>query len=60
MSLVGDEPNLVLDFEMYNPKVDSTSKDEGELNVAKRLLSRVALTHKGFVDVVAYDRFYTK
>ncbi len=26
---------------MYNPKVDSISKDEGELNVAKRLLSRV-------------------
>ena len=55
MSLVGGAPNLVLDFEMYNPKVDSTSKDEGELNVAKRLLSRVISTHKGFVDVVAYD-----
>ena len=24
MSLVGNAPNLVLDFEMYNPKVDST------------------------------------
>ena len=55
MSLVGNAPNLVLDFEMYNPKVDSTSKDEGELNVAKRLLSRVISTHKGLVDVVAYD-----
>ena len=38
MSLVGNAPNLVLNFEMYNPKVDSTSKDEGELNVTKRLL----------------------
>ncbi|MCD6435959.1 MAG: hypothetical protein J7L15_06180 [Clostridiales bacterium] len=53
MSLVEDAPNLVLDFEMYNPKVDSTSKDERELNVAKRLLSRVISTHKGLVDVVA-------
>ncbi len=41
MSLVGDEPNLVLDFEIYNPKFDSHSKDEGKLNVAKRLLSKV-------------------
>lgn len=28
MSLVGEAPSLVLDFEMYNPKVDSHSKDE--------------------------------
>lgn len=55
MSLVGDAPNLVLAFEMYNPKVDSTSKDEGELNVAKRLLSRVISTHKDLVDIVTYD-----
>jgi len=41
MSLVGDAPNLVLDFEMYNSKIDSSRKDEGELNVAKRLLLRV-------------------
>src|SRR6056297_2950520 len=27
MSLVGDELNLVLDYEMYNPKVDSSRKD---------------------------------
>jgi hypothetical protein len=55
MSLVGEEPSLVLDFEMYNPKVDSHSKDEGELNVAKRLLSKVILAHKSLVDIVAYD-----
>jgi len=55
MSLVGDAPNLVLDFEMYNPKVDSYSKDEEEINVAKRLLSRVVSAHKGLIDVVAYD-----
>ena len=55
MSLVGDAPNLVLDFEMYNPKVDSVSKDEGELNVSKRLLSRVVEEYKNLVDVVTYD-----
>jgi hypothetical protein len=55
MSLVGEEPNLVLDFEMYNPKVDSHSKDEGELNAAKRLLSKVTSVHKSLVDIVAYD-----
>jgi len=55
MSLVGKVPNLVLDYEMYNPKVDSQSKDEGELNVAKRLLSRVVDTHKNLVDIVTYD-----
>jgi hypothetical protein len=46
MSLVGEAPNLVLDFEMYNPKVDSHSKDEGEINAAKRLLSRVATEYR--------------
>jgi len=55
MSLVGDTPNIVLDFEMYNPKVDSTSKDEGEIKVAKRLLSMVISTYKGLVDIVTYD-----
>ena len=55
MSLVGDVPNLVLDFEMYNPKVDAHSKDEGEINVAKRLLSRVVEDYKNLVDVVTYD-----
>jgi predicted transposase YbfD/YdcC len=45
----------VLDFEMYNPKVDSVSKDEGELNVSKRLLSRVVEEYKNLVDVVTYD-----
>ena len=55
MSLVGETPNLVLDFEMYNPKIDYHSKDEGELNVAKRLLSRVIGEHANLVDIVTYD-----
>jgi len=55
MSLVGEEPNLVLDFEMYNPKYDSTGKDEGEINAAKRLLSKVISEHRSLVDIVTYD-----
>ena len=55
MSLVGNEPRLIIDFELYKGSVDSSKKDEGELTVAKRLLSRVAKEHKNTVDVVVYD-----
>ena len=55
MSTIGDGPKLVLDFEMYSPKIDSSKKDEGEINVAKRLMTRALETHKSFVDVVVYD-----
>jgi len=55
MSTVGIGPKLVIGFEMYKPGQDSASKDEGELNVAKRLISSVAKSHHGFVDVVVYD-----
>ncbi len=55
ISIVGDDLKLAVDFEMYNPKIDSSSKDEGEQNVAKRLLSRVVSIHKKFIDVVVYD-----
>ena len=55
MSLVGEIPNLVLDFEMYNPKVDSNNKDEGEINAAKRLLLRVSKEYRNVVDIVTYD-----
>jgi predicted transposase YbfD/YdcC len=55
MSLVGSGHNLVLDYEMYNCKIDSSKKDEGELNVSKRLLTRVISQHKSFIDIVTYD-----
>ena len=55
MSTVGIGPKLVIDFEMYKPGQDSASKDEGELNVAKRLISSVVKSHKKFIDVVVYD-----
>ena len=55
MSTVGSGPKLVIGFEMYKPGQDSVSKDEGELNVAKRLISSVVKSHKKFIDVVVYD-----
>ena len=33
MSTIGDGPKLVVEFQMYKPGKDSTSKDEGEQNV---------------------------
>ena len=46
MSIVGEGPKLVIDFENYRPGEDSVSKDEGEQNVAKRLLTEVVSVHK--------------
>jgi hypothetical protein len=55
MSIVGDGPKLVIDFKNYKPGQDSASKDEGEQNVAKRLLTNVVSVHKKLIDVVVYD-----
>jgi predicted transposase YbfD/YdcC len=55
MSVVGIGPKLVIDFEMYKPGEDSASKDEGELNVAKRLISCVIKSYRNLFDVVVYD-----
>ena len=55
MTLIGEGVKLVLDYEMYNPKIDSSKKDEGELNAAKRLLVRATSEYKRFVDIVVYD-----
>ncbi|WP_291299883.1 transposase [Desulfosporosinus sp. BICA1-9] len=55
MSTVGMGPKLVIDFGMYKPGQDAVSKDEGELNVGKRLLSGTMKSHKGLMDVVVYD-----
>ena len=55
MSTVGKGPKLVIGFEMYKPGQDAAAKDEGELNVAKRLISSVLKSHKKIIDVVVYD-----
>ena len=55
MSLIGNCPRLVVDFEMINPSCDSPMKDEGELTASKRLISRVLKQFKGKIDVAVYD-----
>jgi predicted transposase YbfD/YdcC len=55
LSTVGENPKLVIDFEMYKPKIDSKTKDEGELNVSKRLISRVVEEHEKLIDIITYD-----
>ncbi len=55
MSIIGDAPKLTIGFELYRPGVESTSKDEGELNVAKRLISDISGNYKRFINVVMYD-----
>ena len=55
LSIIGEGPRLILDFECYQGSSDSNNKDEGELTIAKRLLSRVAKNHKKLLDVVVYD-----
>jgi len=41
----------VIGFEMYKPGKDSVSKDEGELNVSKSLITSVLKSHKELIDV---------
>ena len=55
ISTVGNGPKLEVGFEMYKSGQDAVSKDEGELNVAKKLLSSVVQWHKRLMDVVVYD-----
>lgn len=55
ISTIGDGPSLTVGFEMYKPGVDCASKDEGELNVAKRLVSDVSRIYGNLFDVVVYD-----
>ena len=55
MSLIGDGPNLVLDFEMNKYKNEVNDTGEGELVCAQRLLNRVVSAHNGLIDFVAYD-----
>lgn len=55
LSTVGNGPKLVIGFEMYKPGQDAASKDEGELNVGKRLISNVLKSHRKLIDVVVYD-----
>ena len=54
ISMVGIGTKLIIGFEMYKAGQNSASKNEGEFNVRKRLMSSV-MSHKNFIDVVVYD-----
>ncbi len=41
MTLVGSQPRLTIDFELYKGSSDINKKDEGELTVAKRLTEKM-------------------
>lgn len=55
MLLIRQEPRWIMDLNLYKGSVDSSKKDEGELTVGKRLLSRVTKAHKHTIDIVVYD-----
>lgn len=55
MSTVGDNHRLVIGFEMYKPKLDAGTKDEGEITAAKRLVTNVFERNNNFIDVIVYD-----
>jgi len=55
MSLIGNGPSLVLDFEMNKYKNEANDTGAGELISSQKLLNRVVSAHSGLVDVVAYD-----
>ncbi|HHX61044.1 MAG TPA: hypothetical protein GX707_10090, partial [Epulopiscium sp.] len=55
VSLVGSQPRLTIDFELYKGSSDSSKKAEGELTVAKRLLEKMCQTYNRLVDIVVYD-----
>ena len=45
---VGQDPHIIIGQEMLKPKLDSASKDEGELTAAKRLLQQLHKEHHRF------------
>lgn len=55
MSLIGNEPRLIINLKLYKGSEDSSKKDKGELTIVRRLLSSVAKEHKNMLDVVVYD-----
>ena len=52
---VGQDPHIIIGQEMLKPKLNSASKDEGELTAAKRLLQQLHKPHRHFADVIVYD-----
>ncbi len=55
MSLIGDNANLVIDYEMVKRKSTDKETSQSEIITSRNLLNRVASEHNGLIDVLAYD-----
>ncbi len=55
MSLIGDNANLVIDYEMAKRKSADKITSQSEIVTSRNLLNRVVSEHDGLIDVLAYD-----
>ena len=55
MSLIGDNANLVIDYEMAKRESIDSETSQSEIITSRNLLNRVVSEHKGLIDVLAYD-----
>ena len=55
MSLIGDNANLVIDYEMAQRKNHDNETSQSEIKTSKNLMNRVVSEHSGLIDVLAYD-----
>ena len=55
MSLIGDNANLVIDYEMAKRRSSDKKTSQSEIVTSRNLLNRVISEHHGLIDVLAYD-----
>ena len=55
MSLIGENANLVIDYEIAKWKSIDSETSQSEIITSKNLLKRVVSEHNGLIDVLAYD-----
>jgi len=55
MSLIGDNANLVIDYEMVKRRCSDKQTSQSEIITSRKLLNRVVSEHNGLIDVLAYD-----
>ncbi|MEX1377843.1 MAG: hypothetical protein AB1Z23_10300, partial [Eubacteriales bacterium] len=55
MSLIGDNANLVIDYEMVKRRCSDKQTSQSEIITSRNLMNRVVLEHNGLIDVLAYD-----
>ena len=55
MSLICENANLVIDYEMAQRKNHDNETSQSEIKTSKNLMNRVVSEHSGLIDVLAYD-----